>query len=52
MRWSRLFGTSGKDAGYGVTFLGSAAIVTAGHTDGALEGDGAGDDVFVRAYAR
>jgi hypothetical protein len=53
VRWSRLFGTSGEDAGYGVAFLGSDAIVTAGHTDGALEGDGAGDDdVFVRVYAR
>ena len=52
-RWSRLFGTAGDDVGYGVAFLGGDVIVTSGHTNGSLEGDGSGDaDVFVRAYAR
>jgi hypothetical protein len=50
-RWTRQFGTSADDHGFGVA-VGASAVYVVGHTGGTLPGQTrqGGDDVFVRKY--
>jgi hypothetical protein len=50
-RWTRQFGTSGNDGGYGITTGADGHVYATGSTLGALEGSNFGGiDVFIRSY--
>ena len=49
--WTRQFGTSNSDLAYGIATDTTGNVYTTGWTEGALEGDNAGNaDVFIRSY--
>jgi hypothetical protein len=53
LRWTRQFGTSAGDVGYGVSTDANGHVYATGYTYGALEGENAGrTDVFIRKHGR